>query len=114
MQRSSSLPPVAEHVRRLRNYRLLANALAPLMAMALAVLVFRWMFPWLFSVVVSLWTVDIFLLVALAVPWLLLSWAFASGRIKCPACAAPFTGQFHLWVPKTCQHCAYDITASKV
>jgi hypothetical protein len=113
MEQSGSLSPLTARVRRLRNYRSLANALTPLLAMALAVLVFRWMFPWLFSVLVVVWSADAFLLVLLAVPWLLVSCAFALGRIKCPSCDAPFASKFHLWVPKACQSCGYDITAHK-
>jgi hypothetical protein len=113
MQQADSLPPLTARVRRLRNYRLLANAFAPLVAVALAVLVFRWVFPWLFSLLVFVWTADAFLLAVLAIPWLLLSCAFALGRIKCPLCDAPFASKFHLWVPKACQSCGYDITAPK-
>ena len=109
MEQSGSLP----RLRRLRSYRLLANSFAPLLAVALAVIVLRWMFPWLFSVLVLVWTADAFLLVVLAVPWLLVSWAFALGKIKCASCDAPFAFKFHLWVPKACQNCGYDITAPK-
>jgi hypothetical protein len=113
MEQSASLPPLTARVRRLRIYRLLANAFAPLLAVALAVLVFRWMFPWLFSLLVYVWTADALLLLVLAIPWLLVSHAFARGRIKCPSCDAPFVSKLHLWVPKTCQGCGYDITAAK-
>jgi hypothetical protein len=51
------------------------------------------------------------LLLVFAVPWLLVSCAFALGKIKCPLCDAPFASKFHMWVPKTCQTCGYDITA---
>jgi hypothetical protein len=109
MDQSGSLP----RLRRLRSYRVLANSFTPLLAVALAVIVLRWMFPWLFSILVFVWTADAFLLVVLAVPWLLVSWAFALGKIKCPSCDAPFASKFHLWVPKACQNCGYDITAPK-
>jgi hypothetical protein len=98
-------------VRWLRFYRGLANVYPPLLAIALAVLVFRWMFPWLFSVLRYIWTADAFLLLVLAGPWLLVSWGFALNRIKCPSCDAPFATKFHLWVPKACQNCGCDITA---
>jgi hypothetical protein len=98
-----------ERVRRLRAYRGLANALVPFLVMALAVLVFRWMFPGFFSVLVWVWTADVFLLALVAVPWLLIAWSFASGRIKCPVCEAPFAARVHLWIPKACQACGYDI-----
>jgi hypothetical protein len=111
MEQPDSLPPLTARVRRLRIYRLLANALVPLLAVALAVLVFRWVFPWLFSLLVYVWTADAVLLVVLAISWLLVSCAFGLGRIKCPLCDAPFASKFHLWVPKTCQGCGYDITA---
>lgn len=111
MQQSASLLTLNARVRRLRSYRLLTNAFAPLVAVALAVLVFRWMFPWLFSLMVDVWKVDAVLLVVFAVPWLVLSGAFALGKIKCPSCAAPFASRFHLWVPKACECCGYDITA---
>jgi hypothetical protein len=113
MEQSGSLSPLTARVRRLRIYRWLANAFAPLLAVALAVIVFRWLFPWLFSLLVLVWTADAFLLVVLAIPWLLVSWAFALGTIKCPLCEAPFAAKFHLWVPKACQSCGYDITAAK-
>ena len=71
------------------------------------------MFPRLFSFLVFLWTAEALLLVALAIPWLVVSCAFALGRIKCPSCDLPFTSKLHLWVPKTCQGCGYDITAAK-
>jgi len=113
MEQSGSLPSLTARVRRLRIYRLLANAFAPLLAVALAVIVFRWMFPWLFSLLVYVWTADAFLLLVLAIPWLLVSCAFALGRIKCPLCDAPFASKFHLWVPKACQSCGSDITTPK-
>ena len=100
-------------VQRLRTFRLFANSFAPLLVVALVVLLFRWLFPWTFSVLVLVWTVDAFLLVVLAVPWLLASWAFARGRIKCPSCEAPFASRFHLWVPKACQGCGYDVTTPR-
>lgn len=111
MEQSGSLSPFTARVRRLRTYRSLANAVTPLLAVALAVLVFRWMFPWLFSLLLFVWTADAFLLVALAIPWLLVSCAFALGRIKCPSCEGPFASTFHLWVPKACQSCGYDVTS---
>ena len=111
MEQPASLPPLTARVRRLRIYRLLANAFMPLLAVALAILVFRWLFPWLFSLLVYIWAADAALLVVLAIPWLLVSCAFALGRIKCPSCAGPFASKFHLWAPKTCQGCGYDITA---
>jgi hypothetical protein len=111
MGQSSSLPSLTDRVRRLRLYRLLANSFPALLAVALAVLVFRWMFPWLFSALELIWTADAFLLLVLAVPWLLVSWGLALGKITCPSCEAAFTSRFHLWVPKTCQSCGYDITA---
>ena len=100
----------ADRVLRLRNYRLLANSFAPLLAVALFVVVLRYTVPQLLSVLVVIWTADAFLLLLLAVPWLLLSWALAKGRIKCPSCNAAFASGFHLWVPKACQNCGYDVT----
>jgi hypothetical protein len=99
-------------VQQLRRYRLLANAFIPLLAAAVAVLVFRFVFPWIFSVLLVVWTADALLLLVLAIPWLVVSWAFASGRIKCPCCEAPFAHEFHLWVPKTCVSCGYDVTSA--
>jgi hypothetical protein len=111
MGQSGSLPALTARMRRLRVYRLLANSFPALLAVAFAVLVFRWMFPLLFSALVFIWTVDAFLLVALAVPWLIVTWALALGKITCPSCGGPFATKFHLWVPKACQTCGYDITA---
>lgn len=99
-------------LRQLRLYRLLANSYIPLLAAALAVLVFRFVFPWLFTRLIIVWSADAVLLVVLAIPWLLLSWAFASGKIKCPSCEARFACRFHLWVPRACESCGYDITAA--
>ena len=111
MEQSGSSPSLTARVRRLQLYRLLANSYPVLLALAFVVVAFRWMFPWLFSVLVFIWTVDAFLLVVLAVPWLIVRWALALGKIKCPSCGAPFATKFHLWAPKTCQTCRYDITA---
>ena len=107
----SAIPDLGDRARRLRIYRLLVNSFTPLLAIALLVVVLRWTVPPLLSLLVFVWTADAFLLAALAVPWLLVSWAFAFGKIKCPSCEGPFTSGFHLWVPKACQHCGYDITA---
>jgi hypothetical protein len=113
MEPSGSLPQFTARVQRLRIFRLLANSFVPLLAVALAMLVFRSIFPWLFSVLAFIWTADALLLVLLVAPWILVSWALASGKIKCPACDASFASKFHLWVPKACQSCGYDITAAK-
>jgi hypothetical protein len=106
-------PRLTARVRRLRIYRLLANSFPALLAVAVAVLVFRWVFPWTFSVLTFVWTADALLLLALAVPWLLVSGALALGKIKCPSCDAPFASSFHLWVPKACQSCGYEIDPPK-
>jgi hypothetical protein len=100
---------LAVRARQLRVYRALANVYPALLAMALVVLVFRWLFPWLFSVLIYIWAADLIVLMVLAVPWLLVSWAFSSGRIKCPACNAAFAPRFHLWVPHACQSCGCKI-----
>ena len=111
MEQSFSLKPMAARWRRLRLYRGLVNVYPALLAIAVAVLVFRWMFPWLFSVLVYVWAADVSVLILLAAPWLLASWAFALGRIKCPSCDRPFASRFHLWVPRTCQNCGCDVAA---
>jgi len=111
MEQAASLKRMTARVRRLRFYRGLANLYPALLAIALALLVFRWMFPWLFSVLLYVWTADALLLVVLAVPWLLVAWGFALSKIKCPSCDGPFASKFHLWVPKACQNCGCDITA---
>ena len=109
---SVSAPGLAYRARRLRTYRFLANSFVPLLAVALLVVVLRYTVPQLLSLLVVIWTADAFLLVLLVVPWLLLSWAFAYGKIKCPSCNAPFASRFHLWVPKTCQNCRYDVSGA--
>lgn len=114
MEQSDALTSLTARVRRLRAYRLLANSFPALWALTLAVLIFRWMFPWLFSVLLWIWTADAFLLAVLAVPWLVVSGGLALGKIKCPSCDAPFANRFHLWVPKTCQACGYDIAAPHI
>jgi|ERR1700722_640899 hypothetical protein len=116
-RRNGAVEPIAlahlkARVRQLRTYRLLVNAFVPVLVMALAALAFRWVFPYLFSVLTWLWTTETLLLLALAVAWALGSWAFASGKFKCPACHAPFATKFHLWVRGTCQACGYDLAAS--
>jgi hypothetical protein len=113
MEQSDSVTRLTVRVRRLRIYRLVANSFVPLLAVALAVLVFRWLFPWIFSVLVVVWTTDALLLAVLAVPWLVVSWALALGKVKCPSCEGPFASRFHLWFPKSCQGCGFDITSRK-
>jgi hypothetical protein len=111
MERPDLLPELLVRTRQLQNYRLLVNSLLVLLVVVLAALVFRWVFPYLFSVLLGLWTAEALVLLGLAVAWCLGSWAFATGKFKCPACHAPFTTRFHLWVPRTCGACRYDITA---
>lgn len=113
MQQPDSLPDPTVHALHVRIKRQLVNSFAPLLVIALAVLVLHWMFPYIFSVLVWVWTADAFFLLVLAILWVLGSWAFASGKIKCPACAAAFAAEFHLWIPKNCQACGYDITAPR-
>jgi hypothetical protein len=96
---------------RLRIYRLLANSYIPLLVVALSVLVLRWTIPHLLSLLVIVWTADAILIVVLAIPWLLVSWAFSSGAIKCPSCGAAFATKFRLWVPRDCQNCGHDTAA---
>jgi|HubBroStandDraft_5_1064220.scaffolds.fasta_scaffold731247_1 hypothetical protein len=111
MEHAEPIPPLAAGARRVRDYRRLANALAPLLAIAAALLAFRWVFPWLFSRLVFVWSADAVILFVLAIPWLVVSCAFAFGRIKCPACHGAFASRFHLFVPKACHGCGYDVTA---
>jgi hypothetical protein len=111
MEHSASLSTLTARARRVRNYRLLVNALAPLLTIALSILVFRWVFPWLFSQLLYVWGAAALLALVLAIPWLLVACAFAWGKIKCPSCLGPFVRKFHLWVPKTCHICGYDVTA---
>ena len=112
MSQPDSLHRLTAGVRRLRAYRVLANSYVPLLAIALALLVFRWLFPWTFSVLSYVWAADALLLALLALPWLLVSSALAFGKIKCPACDAPFASRPHLWIPRACQRCGYDITTA--
>lgn len=111
MEQSGPAVHLSARLRHLRHYRLLANTFATLLAFAAVLLLIRWISPWIFSVLVYVWTVDAILLAALVVPWMLVSSAFARGKLMCPSCDAPFTSRFHLWVPKTCQKCGCDITA---
>jgi hypothetical protein len=101
---------LSDHARHVRGYRQFVNSLFIALLLALALLAFRWVFPYLFSVLVWVWTADAFLILLIAIMWLLGCWAFASGKIRCPGCAAPFANRFHLWVPRACQACGYDIT----
>lgn len=103
-------PLLDAHAQRVRSYRTLRNALTPLLVIAVALLAFRWVFPWLFSRLVFVWSADAVILLLIAIPWVVLSCAFAFGRIKCPACHGAFTSHFHLLVPKACQGCGYDVT----
>jgi hypothetical protein len=112
MEQSASVLYLTARLRRLRIYRLLANSYVPLLSVAVVVLVFRLIFPRLFSVLAFIWTADIFLLAVLVAPWLLVTWALSSGKLRCPSCNGPFAAKFHLWVPKACQCCGYDITAA--
>lgn len=111
MEKSGPLPASSALVSRLRLYRLLANAFVILAAFAVLLLLLRWLFPWTFALLVFLWTADAILLVALSIPWLVIVSALALGRVACPACHAPFTARFHLWVPKACAKCGYDLSA---
>ena len=113
-QQFGSAAGLIARTRRLRVYRLLANSFVPLIVIALAVLVVRWTVPHLLSLLIIVWTADASLIVVLAIPWLLVSWAFSSGAIKCPSCRAPFAPRFHLWVPKACQNWGHDAAASKI
>jgi len=114
MEQSESLRRVIARARRLRGYRLLANSFPAVAAIALLVLVLRWTIPQLLWLLLIIWRADALLMVVLAVPWLVVSWALALGKIKCPSCEGPFTARFHLWVPRTCQKCGFDITAPAV
>lgn len=49
-------------------------------------LVNSWTVPQILPVLAVIWTADAFLIVVLAIPWLLVSWAFSSGAINCPSC----------------------------
>jgi hypothetical protein len=113
MEHADPVAPPAAEVQRLRNYRRLANTLTPLPVITAALLAFRWVFPWLFSRLVFVWSADAIVLIILAIPWLVLSCAFAFGRIRCPACHGAFTCGFHLFVPKACHGCGYDVTAPR-
>ena len=113
MAQVGPLTNASARFRRLRFYRGLVNVYPPLLVIAIAALVFWWMFPWLFSVLVWVWAVDALVVLALAVPWVSLSWAFARGKIRCPACAGPVATRFQLLIPKTCASCGCDITAPK-
>jgi hypothetical protein len=113
MERSSHLPELNALATQLRRYRLLVNSLVPLLVVALAVLVFRWVFPYFFFVLAWLWTTEALVLLGLALAWAFGSWAFASGKIKSPACDASFATKFHLWVPRACQACGFDITTCR-
>jgi len=110
MEPAASHPQLNAQALQLRTYRALTNASILLLVVASALLVTHFVFPYLFSVLLRVWTVDALLVFVLAVAWLCGMWAFASGRIKCPACAAPFATGFHFWVPKTCQACGRDVT----
>lgn len=114
METPGFMPSLTARTRRLSVYRLVANSFIPLLAIALSVIVLRWTVPDLLSGLIVIWTADAFLIVVLAVPWLLVTWAFASGKIKCPLCGAPFVSRFHFWVPKACQHCGHDTAALKL
>jgi len=111
MQAPASAAILGARARDVRARRLLVNALLPLLVTAVGLLVFHWVFPYLFSVLVWLWTAEALFAVALAAVWCVGWWAFASGKIKCPACARPFAAKLHLWVPSACQTCGYDVTA---
>ena len=111
MEQFGSAPWSTARARRLRIYRLLANSFGPLLAVALLTIVLRWTFPPLLLALVVVWMAVAGLLVVLAVPWLLVSWGFAFGAIKCPSCGVAFAPRFTLWVPKNCRSCGYDVNA---
>src|SRR6266404_8253102 len=94
MEQFGSAPSSTARARRLRIYRRLANSFGPLVAVALLTIVLRWTFPPLLPALVVVWMPVAALLVVLAVPWLLVSWGFALGAIKCPSCGVAFAPRF--------------------
>lgn len=111
MKQFAPLPRPTVHTQHVRIGRRLVNSLVPLSVVVLTLLLLHWEFPYMFSVLAWVWAADAFFLLVIAVLWSFGSWTFASGRIKCPACSAPFATEFHLWISKTCHACGYDITA---
>jgi hypothetical protein len=114
MEQSGSSPSPTARTWRLRIYRLLANSFAPLFAVLLLTAVVRWTLPQLIHVVVVVWAAAALLILVIALPWLAVSFGFASGAIKCPSCGAAFAPGFNFWVPKICHSCGYRTDGSDI
>jgi hypothetical protein len=95
--------------KRLRLYRLVANSFWFLLGLILLANLMRWAIPQLGSILGYLFLPLGILMPLLGIPWLIISWGFSSGTIKCPSCDARFAPKFWPWVPKSCQNCHYDI-----
>ena len=111
MEQSGSAPWSSARVRRLRFYRLLANLFIPLIGILFVTVALRWTLPQLLRVWVVIWSAVTLLVLLIALPWVLVSFGFALGGIKCPSCNASFAPGFRAWVPKICRSCGYNIGA---
>jgi hypothetical protein len=105
----SFAPWMTARAKRLRLYRLVANSFWFLLGLILLANLLRWAIPQLGSILGYLFLPLGILMPLLGIPWLIISWGFSSGTIKCPSCDARFAPKFWPWVPKSCQNCHYDI-----
>ena len=109
MERFSFTPWLAARAKRLRLYRLLAHSAWWFLGLILVANLLRWAIPQIGPILGYLFLPLSVLMVLLAIPWLLASWGFQFGLIKCPSCDARFAPKFPPWIPKACQNCGYDI-----
>jgi hypothetical protein len=105
----SFAPWMTARAKRLRLYRFLANSFWYWMVIGLIAGLLRWALPQLSDLVGYVAVPFAVFFGVLAIPWLLVSWGFQFGLIKCPACDRRFAPRFPPWIPKSCQNCHYDI-----
>jgi hypothetical protein len=105
----SFAPWMTARAKRLRLYRLIGNSFWYYAAICLLAGLLRWALPQLSDTVGFAFVPFAVLFVVLAIPWLIVSWGFQFGLIKCPSCDTRFAPRFPPWIPKACQNCHYDI-----
>jgi hypothetical protein len=80
-------PWMTARAKRLRLYRLLGNSFWYYAAICLLAGFLRWALPQLSDTVGFAFVSFAALFAVLAIPWLIVSWGFQFGLIKCPSCA---------------------------
>ena len=109
METFSFTPWMTARAKRLRFYRLLGNSFWYYLTICFLAALLRWAFPRLGDMVGLALVPFAALFAVLVIPWLIVSWCFQFGPIKCPSCDKRFAPRFPPWIPKACQNCHYDI-----